>query len=76
MPLITIHVDQSDLDAAARIARKMLPERPDFLNQDNVIASAFQEGMRLMRKAWNEGRSTEVVAGPSISESEDARRSA
>jgi len=54
MPLITIHVYQSDLDAAARIARKMLPEKPDYIIPKSVIQTAARMGMETLCKIWNE----------------------
>ena len=64
MPLITVHVYQCDLDDAARIARKMLPEKPDYIEPTSVISSAVILGMRELCKIWNDetSRSSEDAA--------------
>ena len=54
MPQITIHVFQSEIDAAARIARKMLPACPDYITPNSVLRSALHHGMAELCKIWNE----------------------
>ena len=61
MPLITIHIYQSDLDAAARIARKMLPEKPDYITPETVIHTALQYGIAELCKIWNEDTAEDAV---------------
>ena len=61
MPLITVHVYQSDLDAAARIARKMLPGAPDYISPTTVITSALNLGMAELCKIWNEDTAEDHV---------------
>ena len=54
MPIITIYVSQSDIDAAGRIAKKMFPEKPDVLAARHIIGSAAEFGMKTMRVTWND----------------------
>ena len=58
MPLITVHVFQSELDAAAMIARKMLPEKPDYIKPESVIRTAVTFGLAELCKIWNEETSS------------------
>ena len=54
MPLITVYVEQSDLDAATRIASKMFPPNLGVLETRHIIGAAFVLGMKELCKIWNE----------------------
>jgi hypothetical protein len=84
MAQITIFVSDDDVAAAKRISARMFPKMPGYLDAQHVVASAARIGMEQFKVAWGDkpeaGKTTkegfQIVNGPSISESEDARRDA
>ena len=54
MPIVSIYVSQSDIEAAHRIAKRMFPDKPDLLADRHVIASAAALGMPKLRVVWHD----------------------
>jgi UTP-glucose-1-phosphate uridylyltransferase len=55
MPQVEIYVNQADIEAAKRIAKKMFPTVPE-VEARFVIAAAADLGMEKMKVVWEEDK--------------------
>ena len=52
MQPMTIYVTPEDIEAAKRIAAKMFPDRPGYMDAPSVIGAAAIMGMEKLKVAW------------------------